>query len=94
MRFNTLQNNSFVNQQLLILLCASEIYALNFNEEMVSLTIIFLKGSECFVEPFFDQQPRSVCTFFIYLFIYLLHLFIYLFLIIHLLLNLIVQGLL
>ena len=94
MRFHTVQNNSLVNQVLLILLCASEIYALNFNGEIVNLTIIFLKGSECFVEPFFDQQPRSVCTFFIHQFIHLFYLFICLFLIIHLLLNLIVQGLL
>ena len=63
---STLQNSS-EDQLLTVLLYGSEKFALNSNKEIIS----YLKASERFVQPFFDQQNM-----YLFIFIFSLYLFI------------------
>ena len=55
-KLSSILQNSSEDQLLTVLLYGSKKYALNVNKEILRLTITYLKASERFAQPLFDQQ--------------------------------------
>ena len=62
-KLNSIFQNSSEDQLLAVLLYGSKKYALNVNKEILRLTITYLKASERFAQPLFDQQRMYLFIF-------------------------------
>ena len=60
---NSILQNSSEDQLLTVLLYGSKKYALNVNKEILRLIITYLKASERFAQPLFDQQHMYLFIF-------------------------------
>ena len=62
-KLNSIFQNSSEDQLLAVLLYGSKKYALNVNKEILRLIITYLKASERFAQPLFDQQHMNLFIF-------------------------------
>ena len=62
-KLSSILQNSSEDQLLTVLLYGSKKYALNVNQEILRLTITYLKASERFAQPLFYQQHMYLFIF-------------------------------